>query len=161
MARQPDIQYVRFYTSGSAARKIEVQPEKRPVQPRPRTRKRVRRDNRILIRIDPISLCATVVAAVMLIAMAVGVLELGRVNQEMNRMESYVSTLSAENAQLQAEYEAGYDLEDIRQQALDMGLVPREDVEHITVTVTPPQVESQPQRNGWQRFWDSFRELFA
>lgn len=161
MARQPDIQYVRFYTTGSAARRIELEPEKKPVRPQPKPRRRVRRDNRMVIRIDPISLCAMVVAGILLIAMVVGMLELGRVNREMNRMETYVSDLSAENAQLQAEYEAGYDLEDIRQQALDMGLVPVEDVEHITVTVTPPQVESQLQRNGWQRFWDSFRELFA
>ena len=29
MARQPDIQYVRYYTYGSAAQKVELQPQKK------------------------------------------------------------------------------------------------------------------------------------
>ena len=161
MARQPDIQYVRFYTSGSAARKLEPiqKPEKKAPAVQPRPRRRVRRDSRMVLRVDPVSLCATVVAAVLLVAMAVGMIELGSVSAQEDRMEGYVSQLQAENAQLQAEYEAGYDLEDIRQKALDMGLVPADQVEHVTIRVTHP--EPEPEKSGWETFWAEFWDMFA
>ncbi len=158
MARQPDIQYVKFYTAGSAARKIE--PVKRPAkngaklpEMKPRGQKRK------VIRIDPISLCAMVTAAVMLIAMAVGLMELGRLSDQADQMESYAATLSAENAQLRAQYRAGYDLKDVEQKALDMGLVPKNQLQHITVSVEVPQEELP--MTAWEEFCQFVTELFA
>lgn len=159
MARQPDIQYVRFYTDGSAARKIELQPEKKknnvPVPQRPR----VRRQQKTVVHVDPISMFAVLVAGVMLIAMAVGMLQLGAINAENARMESYVEELRTENAQLRAEYEAGYDLKDVEQKALEMGLVPVDEVEKVIIEV--PEDVTEPEPTLWENVGAFFSELFG
>ncbi|MBQ7344680.1 MAG: hypothetical protein IJW45_01275 [Oscillospiraceae bacterium] len=161
MARQPDIQYVRFYTTGSAARKIELlpQPKEKTAPARPKQRRKVRRREQVVLRIDPISLCAMLVAGILLVAMIVGMIELGSIDAQADQMETYVSELRAENAQLQAEYEAGYDLDDIREKALAMGLVSIDQVEHITIHVEHPQPE--PERSAWDTFWADFWDMFA
>lgn len=159
MARQPDIQYVRFYTDGSAARKIELQPEKKknaaPVPQRPR----VRREQKLVVHVDPISMFAVLVAGVMLIAMAVGMLRLGAINAETTRMESYVTQLRAENTQLRTKYEAGYDLDDVEQKALEMGLVPIDQVEKVVIEV-PENIE-EPEPTFWESVGAFFSELFG
>lgn len=158
MARQPDIQYVQFYTSGSAARKLE--PVKRPAKngaKLPQMRKHV--DKRKVIRIDPMSVCAVCVAAVMLVVMAAGMLKYGQVSQQADEMEQYAAQLSAENAQLQASYHSSYDWKDVEQKALDMGLVPESQLQHVTVKVEVPAEE--PELTGWQEFCRDLKEMFA
>lgn len=157
MARQPDIQYVKYYTAGSAARKIEP---KRSVKksvglPQPK----VRREQKVVIHLDPISLCALVVAAVMLMAMAIGMIQLGSINAEANKMENYVAQLQSENVRLQKEYESGYDLAAVRQQALAMGLVPMDQVERHTIEVQITQPEPEP--TVWEEFGTFLAGLFA
>lgn len=159
MARRTDVQYVRFYTTGSAARKLEPQEKPKRKAPRPQPQHKIRPDTRKVIRIDPISLCAMAVAAVLLVTMAIGMIELGSVNAETERMESYVSQLRAENTQLHAEYSAGYDLDEVEQMALEMGFVPVDQVEHVTIHVEPPQPEQE--MTAWQEFCAAVRELFA
>lgn len=160
MARQPDIQYVRYYTSGSAARKIELQPEKKQknnvtLSQRPR----IRRQQRTVIPVDPVSVLAVLVAGFMLIAMAVGMLRLGAVNAEVEAMDGYVTQLQQENAALREEYESGYDLKDVEQKALEMGLVPIEQVEHVIIEVPEVPVEAEP--TFWEKAAAFFSELFA
>lgn len=157
MARQPDIQYVRFYTAGSAARKLEVisEPQKKAELPRPK----VRRQRRKVIRIDPIALCAVAVAVCMFAAMVAGLVELAAVSIRADKMESYAAQLQSENAQLRDTYEAGYDLADIEEKALGMGMVPAEQVEHITVQVEYPQPE--PELSFWEELRLTIAELFA
>ena len=158
MARQPDIQYVRFYTDGSAARKIELQPKKKTVAPVPQ-RPRVRREKKTVVAVDPISLLATLVACVMLIAMAVGMLQLGGINADNQKLEAYVEDLRAENASLRAEYEAGYDLKDVEQKALEMGLVPIDQVEKVVIEV--PETVQEPEPTFWENVGAFFSELFG
>lgn len=160
MARQPDIQYVRYYTSGSAARKIELQPEKKkknnvtlPQRPR------IQRQKRTVIPVDPISVLAVLVAGFMLIAMVAGMLRLGAVNAEVEAMDGYVARLQQENTALRQEYESGYDLKDVEQKALEMGLVPIEQVEHVTIEVIEPVEEAEP--TFWEKAAAFFGELFA
>ena len=161
MVRQPDIQYVRFYTAGSVARKLEpVQKPKTPVaMPQAQPKRRVRRNARILIRIDPVVLCATLIAGVLLVSMLVGMIQLGTVNAQVNRLEQTVTQLRSENTQLHAQYKAGYDLQDVEQKALAMGLVPVEQVRHITVTTQSPEPEIQ--LSAWEEFCLTVKELFA
>lgn len=161
MVRQPDIQYVRFYTAGSAARKLEpvVKPKTPVAAPHSGTRRTVRRSSRRVIRIDPISLCATLVAGALLIAMIVGVVQLGRINAQTQRLENTVSQLREENTLLHAQYKAGYDLADVEQKALAMGLVPVEQVLHVTVPTESPQQEIQ--LSAWEEFCAAMQELFA
>ncbi|MBQ3214940.1 MAG: hypothetical protein IJB11_02345 [Oscillospiraceae bacterium] len=158
MARQPDIQYVRFYTAGSAARKLE--PVKKPRKngvALPKMKPRV--EKRRVIRIDPLAVCAVVTAVFMLFAMAVGMLELGSLTDQANQMESYAAKLSAENAQLEAQYHSSYDLSDVEQKALDMGFVSEDQLQHITVEVSEPVVEAEP--TAWEEFCQFVTELFA
>lgn len=161
MARQPDIQYVRFYTSGSAARKIEL--ERRPSASKPQaqtqTRPKVNRDQRKVIRIDPISVCAMLVAGVMLIAMVVGMIKLGSVNSEADRMDAYVAQLRQENAQLQSKYESSYDLADVEQKAQQMGMVPAGQILQLKMPVIHPA--ENPTLSNWEAFKVFMTELFA
>lgn len=157
MARQPDIQYVRFYTAGSAARKLEPvsEPRKKVELPQPK----VRRQRRKVIRIDPIALCAVAVAVFMFVAMVAGVVELASVNIQAEKMESYAAQLQGENTKLRDTYESGYDLSDIEEKALGMGMVPVDQVEHITVQVETRQPEPEP--TFWEELGMMIAELFA
>lgn len=159
MARSPDILYINTYIPGSAAPKLEprVAPG-RPVavpQPNALPKKRARK----VRYIDPIALCATVVAAAMLIVMAVGMIQLGSVNAEARLLEEHVAMLREENTRLHSEYKAGIDLDEVRRQALDMGLVPQSQVEHVTIHLEPPLPVQEP--SAWESFWASIAEMFA
>ena len=74
-------------------------------------------------------------------------------------MEQQVAELRAENAALQAEYESGYDLADVERTALALGMVPKEQVEHVTLYVAPaPQQETI---GPLAQFWSFLIGLFA
>lgn len=159
MALQPDIQYVRFYTAGSAARKLELQPKKEKAKISAPQRPQTRRRQKTLVYIDPISVFAVLVAGAMFIAMAVGMLRLGTVNSEVEKMNSYVAQLQAENTALRSEYHAGYDLKDVEQKALEMGLVPVDQVEKVVVEVS--EIVEQPEPGFWEKVGAFFSELFG
>jgi hypothetical protein len=74
-------------------------------------------------------------------------------------MATYVSYLNRENAELEMEYREGYDLEDIRTKALALGLVPGDQLQIRTVTVTMPVEEPQPSRIDQIRQY--FEDMFA
>lgn len=159
MAMQPEIQYVRFYTAGSAARKLELPPKKEKAKISAPQRPQTRRKQKAVVYIDPISMFAVLVAGVMFIAMAVGMLQLGSINNEAVRMESYVSELRAENIKLRNEYESGYDLKDVEQKALEMGLVPVDQVEKVVIEV--PEIAETPEPGFWEKVGAFFSELFG
>ena len=97
MARQPDVQYIRFYTDGSAARKVA------PVAPLNTIKlPKIKKHRRITLHIDPIAIGGIVMAAVMLILMLVGVAQLTNTKQELALMQSYVQTLQQENISLES-----------------------------------------------------------
>ena len=136
MARQTQIQYIQLYTQGSAARQLEpAVPERRKPKtklPKPR-RERVR-----VLRVDPLAWCGILVAAVMFVLMIVGCVRLYLVQAENARLESYVDQLIVENQVLQDTYESSYDLMEVYEAALEMGLVPVEQVPHIDIRVSEP-----------------------
>ena len=154
MARQFDVQYISAYTDGSAARKLELP------KPRKSTRKRptARRSRKIVLYVDPMAILGILVAGVMMIALTVGVCKLVNARQEMLAMDSYVQTLREENAALQQEYDAGYDLENVRQTALALGMVPAEQAQHMQVQVQVPQPKEP---SGWEQLRTFLAGLFA
>ena len=154
MAQRLDVQYIRAYTDGSAARKLEVAAPKK-IAKRPRGKKQ----KRIVIPVDPIATLGIVVAVVMLISMGLGVLRLQSAQQEAAAMEAYVSSLRAENTALHAAYDTGYDLAQVEQTAHALGLVPREQVQHVAVHIEIPQQQTQP--GAWERFYTFLTGLFA
>ena len=148
--------YIQFYTPGTAAVKVAVQeeqmwmplPEARPVK-------------KTVIRIDPISVFGFVVAVGMLILLAIGVNELNAARREVNALEHYVAQLTAENHDLQETYSAGYELRDIEQKALNLGMIPAEEVPVSHIYVTVPHTQTQEAPTGWSKFTTYLTSLFA
>ena len=157
MERKPDIQYVhQFYIHGSEAQVIELKPVKRQWKtklPQAVPQKVIQ------VRLDILSMCAIVVAVTMLVCMIVGMAQLKNWYQANQQMEQYVINLQNENIKLEQDYRNSYDLEDIREKALAIGLVPLDQVQTVAIQVVVPQPEPEP------TFWESvemfFEELFA
>ena len=148
--------YVQFYTSGTAAVKVKIQEEhKWAPLPAPKPEKK------IAVFVDPVAMVAFAVAVCMLILMAVGIHQLNNTRREVAALEGYVAQLSAENHELKETYSAGYDLEKVRTAALDMGLVPVEDIPQSHIYITIPQTREEAPATVWQQFTARLAGLFA
>ena len=132
MARKPDVQYVRFVTDGSAARVVEQAPVRAKTR-LPKVKKQKQKD--MVIHVDPLAFVGVVLSCVMLVLMVVNCVQLHNYQVMANQMDAYVDVLMEENARLQDTYRKNYDLKDIEDKALALGLVPIEDVRHISVSV--------------------------
>lgn len=153
MARKTEIQYIRLYTQGSAARKLEpVTPWKTAKLPK------VRKQKRLVVHIDPVATVGIVVAAVMLILMAVGFTRLRAAQQQTAVMEQYVETLRNNNEVLQDTYDA-VDLEAVEEMALALGMVPADQVQKISISV-PVTVEAE-EPGTWEQIRTFLTGLFA
>ena len=139
MNQKPKIQYVgQFYVHGSEARQLQLQEEKRQAK----TRLPLARIQKIeKIYVDPVALVGIAVAVVMLVTMVLGAVQLKRDWDQYERVSAYVSELKKENARLNHAYRLSYDLKDIEAKALAMGMVPKNELETMAVTVTVPQPE--------------------
>ena len=126
---QMKVQYIRYSTDGSAAR--QPLPAHAPWQAKAVLKTLTKR--RVRICVDPVAIAGIVVAACMLVMMTVGIFRLQSIRQQAERMENYVTRLSAEHKALTNEYENGYDLESIKQTALALGMVPVEEVQQNSV----------------------------
>lgn len=155
MAQRPDIQYIQFYTDGSAARQLQ------PKAPRKKKRSSVKSAQRKpqVIYLDPLALGGILVSAVMLVLMVIGCVQLLDAQQEALVMENYVASLRIENAELTAAYESGYDLEEVEKTALALGMVPVEQVKTISIALEKPQSVEEP--TYWQKVCVFFENLFA
>ena len=148
--------YIQFYTPGTAAVKVQVQAEyKWAPLPEPKPEKK------ITIHVDPIAMVAFVVAVCMLVLMAFGVHQLNCTRQEVMALEGYVAQLSAENHELKETYSKGYDLEKVRRTALDMGLVPVEEIPESYIYITMPEIPEEEPVTAWQQFTTFLTGLFA
>ena len=155
MPRKPDIQYVRFYTDGSAARQIEVQsPHKhKTTVSRPKKRKGY------VLHVDPLAVGGTVLAVVMLVMMLVSSLQLVVARQQLSDTKAYVTTLTQSNERLLRTYEESYDLEEVEKSALALGMVPVSQVPVITVEIEQDQIVEEV--TFWERMSAKITELFA
>ena len=155
MAQRAAVQYVQFYTAGSAARKIAIeQPKKTERKPR------VAKQKKIVVPIDPLALAGTVTALVLLVLMVVGVFQVQSAREKNAQMVQYVETLKSENAFLQSTYDNGYDLQQVENTALALGMVPAEQVERIPIRMDVPQ-EVQPETGFWSSLTAFLAGLFA
>ena len=155
MARKPDIQYVRYYTDGSAARQLEVySPRKnKTAAPRPRKQKGY------VIYVDPLAVGGILLAAVMLVMMLVSSIRLVVARQELSDAQAYVTTLTQSNEQLRKTYDASYDLEEVEKSALALGMIPISQATTIYVDVEEDVVVEEP--TFWDRMTAKLSELFA
>lgn len=146
MAQGTTVQYVQFYTAGSAAHKVAPKVHVRTaVQPKAKKQKK------IVIRIDPVATLGILVAALMLVLMISGITQLQQSVVQTQTMEQYVQQLQEENEALRAEYTAGYDIEEVEKMALALGMVPAQELAHVNVRLSVPQ---EPQTQTLS-FWDS------
>ena len=155
MARQPDVQYIQLKADDNAISKVDKRifcKDAAPVS--------TRRNACKAIAVDPVAICGIVFAAVMLFAMAFGLLQYKQCLQESQQMSQYVSRLRLENAQLQQTYHDGYDIEEIREIALDAGMIPAEKVEQVVLDVPAPQQE-QLQMSFWESVTNFLAGFFA
>ena len=154
MAQRTDIRYIQFYTDGSAARKLA------PVAPLHTIKlPKVKKQKRITVAIDPIAFASLAMALVMTVLIVVGWVQLNNIKQEVQTMTAYVDVLQAENVQLQNTFMEGYDIEQIERTALALGMVPKEQVQHISVQL--PEIIEQAEPSAWERFTTFLTGLFA
>ena len=148
--------YIQFYTPGSAAVKVQIQDEQKwaPL-PEPKQEKK------IAILVDPVAILGFVVAVCMLILMTVGINQLNRARREVETLEAYVAELTAENHTLRQTYSEGYNINDVRQQALDMGMVPAEEIPQKQIYVTLPHIEIVEEPTFWEQTTAFLTGLFA
>ena len=142
MARKPDIQYVQqFYVHGSEAKVLELKPRRRVIKT---ILPKVAPDKSIRVDVDPIALCGIVVAFAMLVMMVVGCCQYVDAYQEHQAMLNEVIQLQNEYVRSEYDYKQMYDLEDIRQKALSLGMIPVEEAEVIYIQTVVPVREAEP-----------------
>ena len=159
MARQPDVKYVRFYTDGSAARKVEVAGPIRKNALPPKTRKK----KKIVLYVDPLAILGIFTAIIMLTIMFSSMAMLQNAKAETAAMEQYVTQLREENATLQNEYEDGYDIREVERTALALGMIPMEQAQHVTLEKDPAPVVQLEERqtDTWDWIYTLLTGLFA
>ena len=135
MARKPDVQYIRFVTDGSAARVAEQAPICAKTR-LPKVRKP--KAGASVIYLDPLAFVGILLSCVMLVLMVVNCVQLHDYQLKANAMDDYVDSLIEDNARLADKYEGEIDLQDIEQKAYALGLVPIDQVRHISVKVERP-----------------------
>lgn len=128
MAAKSEVKYIRYYTAGSAAREIAPLAPQR-TQPVPK----VRKARKILIYIDPVAIVGVVTAVFMMICMAIGLVRLNSLQAQAAAMNDYVLQLEMENADMDRQYHESYNLADIEQTAIALGMVPAQQVTHINL----------------------------
>lgn len=156
MAYKYEIRYIQPYNEGSAARKIEP---KEPRRTAPIRLVQILKQEKIELKIDPLAAAGILVAAVMFVMLLVGVVQLRAAKTQMETMQNYVVTLSEENAVMRQEYKEAYDLADVARTAMALGMVPKSEVQQISIVVEIPVVREEP--GLWEKFTAVVTELFA
>lgn len=154
MASQHDIRYINSFVSGNVAYQIEPKinrPSKTINLPKLPKQTETVKQKTLQICVEPLALIGIVLAVILLVMLAAGVIQLMNARADALAMEQYLHTLELENVQLQDTYKSGYDLAEIEEMALAMGMIPREEATHIQISVSMPLEPSQSQELG---FWD-------
>ena len=154
MARKTTERYVRYYTFGSTAAKLD-RTEQKAALPQYKTP-----EKRKPIAVDPIALVGSAVAGLLAVLMLVGLAQVAHTSAQVQKLQTQVMTLELEQEQLRQKYEAGYDLEEVRAAAESMGMIPAE--EAIPVRVELPGQTVQIEHLSWgDSVMLSLRRFFA
>ena len=156
MQRGTTVQYVQFYTAGSAARQVTpVVPLRKSAQPKQKTQKK------IILRIDPVAALGMVVAVLMLALMISGIFSLRAAQEQTMAMEQYVQALQEEKAALEAQYASGYDIAEVERMALALGMVPSDQAQQASVQLSVPQEPMTQNLSLWDSIGVFLAGLFA
>lgn len=157
MVKKPDIQYIdTFYVHGSEARVLELKPKKRIIKT---VLPLSAPDHTIKVAIDPVAVCGIVVAVALLVLMVVGTVQYMGVCRQYQAMMDYVVTVQNENVELRETYRSRINLDEIREKALAMGMIPAAEAETVTIHATVPVRE--PEMTLWEDFVWLCKGLFA
>lgn len=154
MARRPDVEYIRYYTDGSAARQLELKPQ------RNKTRlPKVKKQPKYTLYIQPMAIGGILLSAILLVMMVVGSVQLYQAKQQERAMENYVQMLKRQNTIDRAEYEETLNIEEIEKAALALGMIPQEQAQSITISVPMPEAVEEP--SFWEKTAVFLEGLFA
>ena len=154
MARKTTERYVRYYTFGSTAAKLDRR-ERKAALPKYKTP-----EKRQPIAVDPVALVGCAVAILLAVLMLVGFAQVAHTSAQVNKLETQVMTLELEQEQLRQKYENGYDLEEVRAAAESMGMIPAEDAIHVRVEL-PGETVGIETLSWWDSVMLSLRRFFA
>ena len=110
---------------------------------------------------DPVAIVGVLGVVCLLVALAVGGVQYLFLQHQTQQMQQYMETLQMENTQLQQTYEDGYDLDQIRDLANSLGLVPADQVQQVAVSVQVPQEQVVTEMTFWESFTTFLAGLFA
>ena len=157
MVKKPEIQYIdKFYVHGSEARVLELKPKRRIIKtilplsvP----------DKTIKIGIDPVAICGIAVAVALLVALVLGTVQYVQVCRDYRGMMDYVVSVQNKNVELREDYRSKVDLEAVEARALELGMIPIEMADKITIRVEQPVPE--PEETIWDEIEWFCKGLFA
>ena len=135
MVSHPSVQYVQFYTYGNTARKLQ------PVTPVKKTTTRIpvqKKIKRLKLYVDPVAIVSIAVAICLLVVMLVGVSQFYTVRDQEAEMAEYVQYLRSENQRLTQLYSESYDINEIRDTATALGMIPAEQIPVKTIDISAP-----------------------
>ena len=156
MAQRVDVQYIRYYTQGSAAKRVLPAVKQQTGAIPQMKKKKIQR-----IYVDPVATLGIVVAVCMFVAMIVGITNLRAEQQKTAEMTAYVEMLQEKNAALQTQYMEQCDLEAVEKTALALGMIPCEEANRTTIEVELPPMENEKPASIWQRIGTFLTGLFA
>ncbi len=154
MANQIDIRYIDFSTEGNAARKFAPVPRKKVQLPE------AKRRTRPVLVIDPLAIIGVALAVCMLVLMGVGMFRLQAAKDRNVQMAQYVDSLSEKNTSLRAEFNEVCDLDEIRQLALALGMIPKENAPQTGISMYIPQ-QTVETPSLWEQIGTFLAGLFA
>ena len=155
MAMQPEVRYINAYVSGNVA----VQPEKMPQKQSSSRLPKARKQQKWLIQVDLVAIGGIMAALVLSIMLVTGLVQMNQAKHEAKVYREYATSLKLDNTKMRDTYASEYDLNEVRDIALNMGMVPVEQVEHVTMQVVTPEVVQEP--TAWESFWAFFLGMFA
>ena len=160
MAQKPykfNIEYIeKFYSYGTEAKVVEFKPvyeDRKPKVPKQK------REPVTVIHIDPIAFCGLMLAVVMFVVLMAGLIQFGVLAEDHAVMEEYVMQLREENVLLKHKYNAYFDMENVRETAVALGMIPLEEATTIAIHVDVPV--RQPEPTWWDDVVWFFSGLFA
>ncbi len=154
MANQIEIKYINFSTEGNAARKFASEPKKKAQLPN------AKRKTRYVLTIDPLAMLGIAVAVCMLVFMGIGMHRLQQAQDRNLQMAQYVETLTEKNTALREEFNTVCDLEQVRELALALGMIPKMEAPQTGISMYVPE-ETVDSPSLWEQIGTFLAGLFA
>ena len=160
MARNADIQYIRHeYTGRTAPQKKTAKKSSDRNFSRLFRPHSLEQDEKITFKVESLPVMTILVALALLVLMVMSLFQLSEIHQENVTLQEYIYDLRNEQARLEKIYYEGFNLEEIRVQALALGMIPAAEANILQISGAVPETPADP--TFWEQVQARFRELFA